>query len=99
MSKVNIGSHKVNEVVVSNHVHRDDKGHGWFVTKDILVINEEGEEVLCITLFAEYLSQLKFKTVESYEGREDDIVTKRFGETLIDDLTKDDIIARAKENS
>jgi len=99
MSKINIGSHHVNEVVVSNYVHRDDKGHGWFVTKDILVINEEGEEVLCITLFAEHLNQLKFKTVESYEGREDDIVTKRFGETLIDDLTKDDINARAKENS
>jgi hypothetical protein len=50
-------------------------------------------------LFAEHLDQLKFKTVESYEGRKDDIVTTRFGETLIDDLTKDDIAARARENS
>jgi|TARA_R100001463_G_C3434251_1_gene211793 hypothetical protein len=99
MSKISIGAHKVNDVVVSNHVHRDTKGDGWFVTKDILVVNTEGEEILQITLFAEHLSELKFKTVESYEGREDDIVTKRFGETLVDDLTKNDIDKRAVENS
>ena len=99
MSKVDVGSHRVSDVVVSNHVHRDTNGDGWFVTKDILVVNEEGEEVLNVTLFAEHLDQLKFKTVESYEGRKDDIVTTRFGETLIDDLTKDDIAARARENS
>ena len=99
MSKVDVGSHKVSDVVVSNHVHRDTNGDTWFVTKNILVVNEEGEEVLSVTVFAEHLDQLKFKTVESYEGRKDDIVTTRFGETLIDDLTKDDIAERARENS
>jgi hypothetical protein len=61
---VDINLHRVTNVTVQEHKHARADGKQWFVTKDIIVIDDSGKEVLKLSLFGENLKQLKFKKPE-----------------------------------
>ena len=51
-------------MIVQKHTHDYESGDRWFVTKDIIVIDDSGNEVLKLSLFGESFDQLKFKKPE-----------------------------------
>jgi len=61
---VDINLHRVTDVIVKKHTHDYESGDRWFVTKDIIVIDDSGNEVLKLSLFGESFDQLKFKKPE-----------------------------------
>jgi hypothetical protein len=61
---VDINLHRVTDVIVQKHTHDYESGDRWFVTKDIIVIDDSGNEVLKLSLFGENFDQLKFKKPE-----------------------------------
>ena len=58
---VDINLHRVTNVTVQEHKHARADGKQWFVTKDIIVIDENGNEILKLSLFGESVEDLRFQ--------------------------------------
>ena len=65
---VDINLHRVTNVIVQQHTHDRADGERWFVTKDIIVIDENGNESLKLSLFGESVEDLRFQSQAEYDG-------------------------------
>ena len=68
MSGVNINLHSVKNVIVKKHTHDYESGDRWFVTKDIIVIDDEGTEILTLSLFGENFDDIRFQSQAEFDG-------------------------------
>jgi len=73
---VDINLHNVKNVVVKKHTHDYEDGERWFVTKDIIVYNEDGNEILKLSLFGENFDDLRFQSQAEFDGLIDSTVSK-----------------------
>ena len=73
---VDINLHNVKNVVVQKHTHDYLDGERWFVTKDIIVYNKDGDEVLILSLFGENFDDLRFQSQAEFDGIIDSTVSK-----------------------
>jgi hypothetical protein len=65
---VDINLHRVTNVIVQQHTHDRADGERWFVTKDIIVIDKNGNEILKLSLFGESVEDLRFQSQAEYDG-------------------------------
>jgi len=65
---VDINLHRVTDVIVQKHTHDYESGDRWFVTKDIIIIDEEGNKLLTVKLFGENFNDLRFQSQAEYDG-------------------------------
>jgi len=63
-----INVHDVTNVVVKQSSHDYENGDRWFVTKDIIIIDEEGNKLLTLKLFGENFNDLRFQSQAEYDG-------------------------------
>ena len=73
---IDITLHNVKNVVVKKHTHDYEDGERWFVTKDIIVYNKDGDEVLVLSLFGENFDDLRFQSQAEFDGIIDSTVSK-----------------------
>jgi hypothetical protein len=73
---VDINLHNVKNVVVKKHTHDYEDGERWFVTQDIIVYNEDGDQVLVLSLFGENFDDLRFQSQAEFDGLIDSTVSK-----------------------
>jgi|TARA_R100000084_G_C4633689_1_gene139821 hypothetical protein len=65
---VDINLHNVTNVVVKQFSHDYENGDRWFVTKEIIIIDEEGNESLKLQLFGKNFNDLRFQSQAEYDG-------------------------------
>jgi hypothetical protein len=65
---VDINLHNVTNVVVKQSSHDYENGDRWFVTKEIIIIDEEGNESLKLQLFGKNFNDLRFQSQAEYDG-------------------------------
>ena len=63
-----INIHNVTNVVVKQFSHDYENGDRWFVTKEIIIIDEEGNESLKLQLFGKNFNDLRFQSQAEYDG-------------------------------
>ena len=69
-----INVHNVKNVIVKQHqIHRPN-GDAWFVNKDIIVVDDSGEEVLKILLYGDNFEAVRFQSQAEYDGLLDENV-------------------------
>tara|TARA_R100000234_G_C4854452_1_gene116578 strand:- start:125 stop:364 length:240 start_codon:yes stop_codon:yes gene_type:complete len=73
---VNINLHNVKNVVVKKETHDYETGERWFVTKDIIVVDDEGNEILNLSLFGDDFDDLRFQSQAEFDGLIDSTVSK-----------------------
>ena len=76
MSGVDINLHRVKNVIVQKHTHDYEDGERWFVTKDIIVVDDEGNEILTLSLFGENFDDLRFQSQAEFDGFIDSTISK-----------------------
>ena len=62
--------------LLKKHTHDYEDGERWFVTKDIIVYNKDGDEVLILSLFGENFDDLRFQSQAEFDGIIDSTVSK-----------------------
>ena len=65
---VDINLHNVTNVVVKQFSHDYENGDRWFVTKEIIIIDEESNESLKLQLFGNNFNDLRFQSQAEYDG-------------------------------
>ena len=73
---VDINLHNVKNVVVQKHTHDYLDGERWFVTKDIIVVDKNGDEILKLSLFGDDFDDLRFQSQAEFDGFIDSTVSK-----------------------
>ena len=63
-----INVHDVTNVVVKQFSHNYENGDRWFVTKEIIIKDEKGNELLTLKLFGENFNDLRFQSQAEYDG-------------------------------
>lgn len=63
-----INIHDVTNVVVKQFSHNYENGDRWFVTKEIIIKDEKGNELLTLKLFGENFNDLRFQSQAEYDG-------------------------------
>lgn len=76
MSGVDINLHRVKNVIVKKHRHDYENGDRWFVNKDIIVVDDEGNEILTLSLFGETFDDIRFQSQAEFDGLIESTVSK-----------------------
>jgi hypothetical protein len=76
MSGVDINLHRVKNVIVQKHTHDYENGERWFVTKDIIVVDNNGDEILKLSLFGDDFDDLRFQSQAEFDGLIESTVSK-----------------------
>ena len=74
-----INIHNVTDVIVRQHKVDRENGDTWFVTKDILVVDESGKGVIKLTLFGDDFRVVRFQSQAEFDGlidKDDDLLSK-----------------------
>jgi hypothetical protein len=76
MSGVDINLHRVKNVIVKKQTYDYENGDRWFVNKEIIVVDDEGAEILTLSLFGENFDDLRFQSQAEFDGFIDSTVSK-----------------------
>ena len=74
-----INIHNVTDVIVRQHKVDRENGDTWFVSKDILVVDESGKGVIKLTLFGDDFRDVRFQSQAEFDGlidKDDDLLSK-----------------------
>lgn len=104
MSGVDINLHRVKNVIVQKHTHDYEDGKRWFVTKDIIVVDKDGNEILKLSLFGDDFDDVRFQSQAEFDGLIDSTVSKIKQGYIMEKIIQDwelvkQLIKEIEENS